>query len=278
MTSHPIHRPAPGIALPTLRPGHLTVFTARETEAQRAGFAFSERDRPTDFVAHYPGLDALCVRLGLDASLTLAAGSRTPARVLLELARAAQPHIAPATHDLASASLDELVEHLLQHHHHPLRWEMNRLALLIQHLAEVHPHQRDIQALAGGFSLLRDSLLVHMLQEETDAFPLCRDLEARRHTNTAEPDLVEPLHQMAAGHTEMGDDLAFLARLIDRAGLSNDPDAVLVRSGLVTMGDNLRLHTAIENEILLPAAIFTWELMSRPHQPHTPQRQDPADG
>jgi iron-sulfur cluster repair protein YtfE (RIC family) len=278
MTNHSVsghHAGSPPV-LHSVRPDHLTVFAARQAEAQRTGFAFSARDRRADFVAHYPELDALCERLGFGWDHALAEFNHEPARMMLELARAANPPIAPTQQDLSSASLDELVEHLLRHHHLPLRGELNRLSLLIQHLAGGHPHQRDVQDLAGGFSLLRDSLLVHMLQEEAEAFPLCRDLETRQRSAGAVA--AEPLHRMAAGHLEMGDDLDFLARLVQRAGLSNDPDAALVLRGLRAMENNLRIHTAIENEILLPAALFIWELMSRPNPQHTVLNQDPAAG
>lgn len=262
--------------LRSMRPDHLTVFVARQAEEQRPGFGFSERDRRADFIAHYPELDAFCARVGFGWDRSVSEWSPDPARMMLELARAAEPPAAPASQELASAGLDEVVDHLVTHHHQPLRWELTRLSLLIHHLASVHPHQRDVQALAGGFSLLRDSLLVHLLQEESEAFPLCRELEARGTSMTAVA--ADPLHRMASGHIELDDDLGFLARLVQRAGVSNDPDAALILRGLRAMEHNLRLHTAIENEILLPAALFAWELRARPSQPHTTLRPRPATG
>lgn len=275
------HTPASGIRSPTLvalrcpQPDHLTAFTARQAERRRTGFAFSERDKRADFVANYPELDALCERIGFGWDLTVSDWCRDHGWVMLELARAAQP---PPTHpgeDLGSASLAELVDHLLRHHHHPLRCELNRLSLMIRHLAVVHPHQRDIQALASGFFLLRDSLLVHLLQEELEAFPLCLELEAMKlaSTTTFDPIAAEPLHFMAAGHLETGDDLERLGQLARRAGLTSDPDVGLVIQALAAMARDLAVHTAIENEILLPAGLFTCELLSR----HRPARHAPVE-
>lgn len=253
------------VALRCPQPDRLTAFTARQAEGRRVGFAFSERDKRADFVAAYPELDALCERIGFNWDDTVADWSRDSGWVMLELARGAQPPPLPDEGDLRSASLPELVDHLLRRHHQPLHCELNRVGLLIRHLAGAHPHQRDIQALASGFALLRDSLLVHLLQEELDAFPLCADLEALQHQDgpPLDPTIAEPLHFMAAGHFETGDDLDRLGQLARRAGLTNNPDVELVIRALAAMEQDLRVHTTIENEILLPAALFTCELLAR---------------
>jgi regulator of cell morphogenesis and NO signaling len=255
------------IALRCPQPDHLSAFTARQSEKRRIGFAFSERDKRADFVAHYPELDALCERIGFGWDLTVADWCRDSGWVMLELARGAQPPPTCEGGDLSSASLSELVDHLLRHHHQPLRAELNRLSLLIRHLAGAHQHQRDIQALASGFALLRDSLLVHLLQEELEAFPLCVELDAMKLAATGDfhATMAEPLHFMAAGHLETSDDLERLAQLARRAGLTNDPDAELVIRALSAMELDLKTHTAIENEILLPAGLFTCEILARHH-------------
>lgn len=266
--AHAARRPGTAsFALRCPRPDQLTAFTARQAENRRIGFAFHERDKRADFVASYPELDALCERIGFGWDHTVADWSHDTSWVMLELARAAQPPPTRNGDDLASASLGELVDHLLRHHHQPLRCELNRVSLLIRHLAGVHPHQRDIQTLASGFTLLRDSLLVHLLQEELEAFPLCVELQARQHDvrQTCDPTIAEPLHVMAAGHLETGDDLGRLGQLARRAALTNDPDVDLVIRALTAMERDLQVHTAIENGILLPAALFTCELLSRHH-------------
>ena len=261
------------ISMSCPQPDRLTAFTARQTERRRIGFAFSERDKRADFVANYPELDALCERIGFGWDHTVADWCRDSGWVMLELARGAQPPPTFEGDDLSSASLSDLVDHLLRHHHQPLRSELNRLSLLIRHLAGAHQHQRDIQALASGFALLRDSLLVHLLQEELDAFPLCIKLDTMKLADTGNADatLAEPLHFMAAGHLETGDDLDRLGQLARRAGLTNDHDAELVIRALSAMERDLKVHTAIENEILLPAGLFTCELLAR----HHPTRSSP---
>jgi iron-sulfur cluster repair protein YtfE (RIC family) len=274
MVDHPPatrHHDSAMIASLCPHPDHLSAFTARQAENRRIGFAFHERDKRADFVANYPELDALCERIGFGWDHTVADWSHDAAWVMLELARAAQPPPTRAGDDLASASLTELVDHLLRHHHHPLRCELNRVSLLIRQLTRVHPHQRDIQALASGFALLRDSLLVHLLQEELEAFPLCVELESRRHDvrSGCDPAMAEPLHFMAAGHLETGDDLERLCQLARRAVLTNDPDVELVIRALMAMEQDLRVHTAIENEILLPAGLFICELLARHHPPQS---------
>lgn len=254
----------PLVALTCPRPSQLSTFTARAAEQRRVGFAFDVRDKRADFVAAYPELDALCERIGFGWDHTVADWSTNTRWVMNELARAAHPPPTVHGHDLGSATLAELVEHLLRAHHQPLHWELNRLTLLIGILSDTHPHQRDIQALASGFALLRDSLLVHLLQEELEAFPLCLALDERFHhrQGPAGPEAAEALHFMAAGHLETGDDLERLRELALRAGLSHDPDASLVIEGLTAMHADLVLHTSIENSILLPAALFICDLLA----------------
>jgi regulator of cell morphogenesis and NO signaling len=273
-----LHHPTM-MALRCPQPDRLRAYTARQAENRRIGFSFSERDKRADFVASYPELDALCERIGFGWDYTLADWSRDCGWIMLELARGAQSPPTATGDDLTSASLSELVDHLLRHHHQPLRCELNRVSLLIRHLAGAHPHQRDIQALASGFALLRDSLLVHLLQEELEAFPLCLELEVLRRapSNDFTAAMAEPLHFMAAGHVETGDDLDRLGQLARRAGLTNDPDAELVIQALAAMEHDLQVHTAIENEILLPAGLFTCELLNaRAHAGAFPRHAPPT--
>lgn len=265
------HYAQPLVALTCPRPTRLTSFTVHAAERRRLGFGFDARDKRADFIAAYPELDAVCERLGFGWDLTVADWSTNPTWVLNELARAATPPRHQPDEDLRSATIPEIVEYLLKVHHQPMRWEFNRLSLLIALLVDAHPHQRDIRALGSGFQLLKDSLLVHLLQEELEAFPLCLEVEELQHARTTTENKIDPdpLHFMAAGHLETSDDLARLRDLAHRAGLSNDPDANLVVQGLTAMHEDLVQHTLVENEILLPAAMFSCELLAR-HRPRQP--------
>ena len=244
-------------------PPYLMAFTASADEHRRFEFRFSEQDTRTGFVGAYPELDALCERIGFGWKLSVAEWSRNSRWVMNELARGARPPARDAGDDLRSATLTELVEHLLKAHHQPMRWELNRLSVLMNTLADAHHDWSDIQALKCDFGHLHDALLIHLLQEEREAFPLCVELEKRHHsTLTFDPAQIDVLHGMAMGHQETSDDLKRLRDLAERASVSNDPDAKLVVQGLIAMHDDLLLHTMIENEILLPAAMFACELLA----------------
>src|SRR5258708_26439905 len=95
---------------------------------------FDGDDRREDLVAASPELDPVCERLGFGWEPTIATWCAAPHWVLLELARAAQPPLAPYR-QWSSASMPELVADLLATHHHPLRSELRRLALLIGNLS-----------------------------------------------------------------------------------------------------------------------------------------------
>jgi iron-sulfur cluster repair protein YtfE (RIC family) len=272
------HYAQPLVALTCPRPTRLTSFTVHAAERRRVGFAFDARDKRADFIAAYPELDVVCERLGFGWDLTVVDWSPNPSWVLNELARAAVPQTHVHNDDLRSATIPEIVDHLLKVHHQPMRWEFNRLSLLIALLVDAHPHQRDIRALASGFQLLKDSLLVHLLQEELEAFPLCLEVEELQHSAGTSGTVIDadPLHFMAAGHLESSDDFARLRDLAHRAGLSNDPDANLVVQGLTAMHTDLVQHTMVENEILLPAAMFSCELLAR-HRPRTQTTKPPRN-
>jgi iron-sulfur cluster repair protein YtfE (RIC family) len=267
-TSHFATRSLQALTCPV--PSRVTAFLARTTEHNRPGFSFDPRDKRADFVGAYPELDEICERLQFGWDDTVADWSPNPRWVMTELARAAHPpKPTPIVDDLRSASLGEVVDHLLRVHHQPLRWELNRLAILIGALADAHRHQREVQVLASGFALLRDSLLVHLLQEELEAFPLCLTLELQPQALREGTAILDagPLHFMASGHLETGDDLDLLRQMAGRAELSHDPDAALVANGLSAMHADLQVHTAIENEILLPAALFTCDLLTSQRLP-----------
>jgi regulator of cell morphogenesis and NO signaling len=255
------------LALHSPIPDRLSTFTARRLEHNRVGFTFSLRDKRADFFAEYPELDAACERIGFGWDFTLGSWCTNPTWALEELARSASPRPPAVQEDWTSAGIDELVDHLVKHHHQPLRWELTRLGYLINRLATLH-QQRELQELATGFSLLRDCLLVHLLQEEVDAFPLCVQLDQSSHHpgEMINDSARDQLHVMAAGHFEIIDDVERLQVLAERAIAISDPDIPIITAGLTAMREDLVVHTRTENDILLPAAMFAADLiLSRRH-------------
>ena len=262
------------LALQSPIPDRLSTFTARRLENNRTGFTFSLRDKRADYIAAYPELDAVCERSGFGWDLPLGNWCTNPTWALEEFARSAKPKSPARQEDWTSAGIDELVAHILQHHHQPLRWELTRLSYLIKRLAHTN-QQRELHELATGFDLLRDSLLVHILQEELEAFPLCLHLDQCSHHpgESIDESARDTLHFMAAGHLETVDDVERLYLLAERASSISDPDIPIVKAGLTAMRDDLVLHTRIENEILLPAALFAADLiLSRRNKTTTSSR------
>ncbi len=250
------------LALHSPIPDRLTTFTARNVERKRIGFTFSAKDKRADFVAAYPELDDVCERIGFGWDLTLGSWCTNSSWALEELARSCKPRPLVPEEDWTSSALDELTEHIITHYHQPLRWELTRLGCLIKHVAHAH-QQAELNDLATGFNLLRDSLLVHLMQEELDAFPLCIKLEQLSHDKSAhiEDGVRETLHFMAAGHLETVDDVDRLHLLAERAKSAHDPDLPVIKQGLSAMREELIQHTKIENDVLLPAAMFMADVL-----------------
>ena len=149
--------------------------------------------------------------------------------------------------DWASASVDELVDHIVDVHHARLREELPRLSHLLANTARAHGGQdARLVEVSEIFETLRAELESHMVTEEEEAFPAFR--AAARGSSFVLVDALE--HD----HAEVG-------RLLGRlSGLTNGYDqggafcgthrAAL--DGLRELTLDLHQHVHEENNILFP--------------------------
>ena len=149
--------------------------------------------------------------------------------------------------DWASASVDELVDHIVDVHHARLREDLPRLSQLLANTARAHGGQdARLVEVSEIFETLRAELESHMVTEEEEAFPAFR--AAARGSSFVLVDALE--HD----HAEVG-------RLLGRlSGLTNGYDqggafcgthrAAL--DGLRELTLDLHQHVHEENNILFP--------------------------
>ena len=174
-----------------------------------------------DLALDRPGAAALFERLGLDyccggrRTLEDACAQRgfdaKTVAVLLDALRDEPivddlPH-----HDVARCSIAELCEHIVAHHHEPLRADLTRIDELLGTVVRVHGKGHpELAALQRLFATMRGELEIHMRLEEHTLFPACRALEERGDASRFDAGVIALLED---DHETTGDALSGLREL-----------------------------------------------------------------
>jgi len=160
--------------------------------------------------------------------------------------------------DATSATMGELIDHIVANHHEYLRRELPRLAVLADQVAGAHgarhPELSDIREIFGS---LKEELTLHLLKEEKVLFPMIVQLEAATempHFHCGS--VTNPMLVMEDEHEDVGSALARLRALT--GGYTPPADAcptyVAMLDGLAELESDLHLHIHEENNILFPRA------------------------
>jgi regulator of cell morphogenesis and NO signaling len=165
--------------------------------------------------------------------------------------------------DWASASLDELIAHILNTHHAYLREELPRLTRMAAKVAEAHGerHGRSLVPLQSIVLELRNELESHMWKEEMVLFPLIRNLEAAKEAGTKAPpahcgSVNNPIRVMEHEHDAAGQALEEMRRLTDNYTLPQDA-CNTYKAFFYEMQEfekDMHRHIHLENNILFPRA------------------------
>lgn len=222
---------------------------------------FGINGRRSALEAAYPELRAVCTTLGFGYKFTLNEWSLSPGWAVLTLARAARPPPSAPILDWGMATIPELVTDIVRTHHVPLRHELERLGVIIDHLAIAHPCTA-LSTLHKAYHAFKDALSLHLDQEECDLFPLCIELEealSDRRT-WAGQDVTSIIRLTSHGHEECENALHRIIDLLHAAAASDsDRDIAVVSEGMHALDRDFDMHTAKERELLIPAAIFSEE-------------------
>ncbi len=160
--------------------------------------------------------------------------------------------------DWNAATISELVDNLITVHHEHLRRELPRLANLIDRVfvahGAAHPEMADVKRVFGA---LRDELELHATKEETQVFPMCRQLEhavtmPRFHCGAVR----NPIRSLGIEHEECSGAFVTLRQLTGGftapEGVCNTYRAML--DGLNALEKELHRHIHKENNLLFPKA------------------------
>ena len=149
------------------------------------------------------------------------------------------------------ASLDELIDHILDTYHASLREELPRLETMARKVLDVHGDKRP-EMLSGLLSVLLDlraELTDHMMKEEEILFPAIR---AGQGSTTQ-----GPVSVMEEEHESAGRALKRLRELTN--GYEVPPEACTtwraLWHGLAALEESLHRHIHLENNILFPRAL-----------------------
>lgn len=234
---------------------------------------FTGSSRRAELVEAYPELAKSCDLLGLGSGVSLEDWCPSPDWALLILARAASPPLPASVIDWSQMDIPELIAHLINRHHRPLRNELHRIGILIRAVEQRDDTGR-FSVIVERFARLETGQRAHLDYEESVVFPRCLAIEeaSRGHArlNLLDIDVTTGIRAMVAGHDEATDGVQHILTLVTTAAsTSNDPDVTLIHAGIVALATDLVVHARIENEILLPAALFSEEqvLTWRPSNP-----------
>lgn len=228
---------------------------------------FGPRGRRTELVRAYGELDDVCTQLGFGTELTLGEWSMSPNWAVLILARAARPPLPPPAGDWAAATIPEVIADIVTTHHVPLRHELERLAIIMDHLVIAHPHA-NLEELHREYHQFKDEITLHIDQEESELFPLCIELEVALYYRGPGGlrEITSIIRFSSHGHAE---NEAGLQRILDQLKIAasnlGDPDIAIIRVGMEAISRDLVIHGAKEGEILFPAAIYSEELLRTRH-------------
>ncbi|HOX42386.1 MAG TPA: iron-sulfur cluster repair di-iron protein [Myxococcota bacterium] len=168
--------------------------------------------------------------------------------LLAELAAAGADR--PAGESWAVRPLDELVAHILERYHAPLRQDLPGLVALAETVERVHADKPSCPTgLAAHLARVQAAVEDHLAKEERILFPLI--LAGRAETAHM------PIKVMQEEHEDHGQNLR-RTRALTR-GLAPPPEACAswraLYRGLASLEHELMVHIHLENAILFPRAL-----------------------
>lgn len=172
--------------------------------------------------------------------------------VLAELEKATA---AKGSKNWLEASLAEVVDHIQERYHTPLREELPSLLEKAHRVARVHGQYRpELEGVADLVTQLAEELLEHTQKEDKVLFPWIRELEKGE---TRSGNIGDPVSAMEAEHKEAG---AILDQIREATKDFELPMSActtyrLLYAGLEQLEKDTHMHIHLENSVLFPRAL-----------------------
>ena len=176
---------------------------------------------------------------------------------LLEMLDAApEPELQTSFDTMA---LGDLIENIIETHHHYLQEELPRLSAMLEKVARVHgDREARLESMGRIFGPFVQEMTQHMMKEEQVLFPaIARMASTGAKVAACFGSVAHPIAQMEAEHADAGSALEQLRALSDDFTppdwACNTYRALL--DGLHDLELNMHAHVHKENNILFPKAI-----------------------
>lgn len=159
--------------------------------------------------------------------------------------------------DWRTASLRELIDHILGDYHAPLRVTMPSLFDRIGECAEMygrsHPEIHELEKLFGAFRFAAEG---HMLAEEKVLFTMIVSLERGDSNLQTDATSVDAFRIRIREHDSSADDMRLMRRLTNNFTHPEDTGESyrVVLEDLAKLEQNVHVHMHLENNILFPRA------------------------
>jgi regulator of cell morphogenesis and NO signaling len=154
------------------------------------------------------------------------------------------------------APLRELVAHIQERFHEPLRQELPRLAAMMAKVVSRHGDHlpETLHPLQATLTELQDELLEHMVKEDRILFPAI--IATETGASAAGAWINQPIAVMEAEHEQAGQALARMRELTDDYTPPEwaCPTFRGLYYGLAQLEREMHLHVHLENNILFPRA------------------------
>jgi iron-sulfur cluster repair protein YtfE (RIC family) len=238
-------------------------------------FSFTSDQCLAVFHHRYPVLVELSAELSLPEPAVpaeslaecCARGGLHTTQVLGSFAIAAIEQAADGDADWTDATLDELIHNILTVHHVFVRAQLGRLGALLDAIVQARgtgTHRLD--RLQAGLTFFRQRWLGHLEMEEKQFFSACMKLENTRGIMPRNEldDLLGQLRHVSHDHREIDRLEESIVQSLESA-LCDIPDSHRVHADAMAAAievfhNDAAIHAFKEDEILLPAVLFTHEI------------------
>ncbi|MGB7924144.1 MAG: iron-sulfur cluster repair di-iron protein [Pyrinomonadaceae bacterium] len=223
-----------------------------------------------EYALEMPGATRIFEKLGIDyccggdKSLADACAKAGVAvdEVLGSLERAERSDKTSGSERWQTASLAELIAHIVEKHHTFTRQELARLEALLAKVCGVHGQNHpELFHIQNQFQELSRDLEPHMLKEERVLFPYIIQMEEAAKNNLTLPTppfgtVRNPVRVMMAEHDAAGDTLREMRELSSDYTVPEDGciSYQTLYDALAALEADLHQHIHLENNILFPRA------------------------
>ncbi|KAA9027532.1 iron-sulfur cluster repair di-iron protein [Niallia endozanthoxylica] len=155
-----------------------------------------------------------------------------------------------------NSSSEEIIQHIIDYYHNPLREELAALSPYVTKVAKVHGDSHpELLKVYELFYELKKELIEHTLEEEATSFPLLLSLEKNEVENREEA--IEVIRKLESEHDHAGNLLREIREVTNDFTLPLDACGTyrLVYNRLEMLESHTFMHVHLENNILFPRYI-----------------------